>query len=342
VFSVVVGVNPRLAVLIGLAALAVGGAVGFGLGTRASSQPAAPSSPDGSLIYAQARDAVVTVRTDAVRLDNGDLRGLGTAFHIGDGYYVTSAHVVENARKVFLDSSDRPLARIEVPRDDGLTFEASVVGSDKSSDIALLKAKPVSAKLEWAQTVPVIGSSVFAIGNPRGDSARSLSSGVISGLNRFVNGGDRQLAGLLQTDAAMNPGNSGGPLLDGSGRVVGLNAAILSSTGNFAGIAYSVPSARVRAVIETMRDGRKLVRPNLGVTGDPNEAAKLSAILPGSAAERAGLKPGDLVLGVAGQEIMTFSELTAVVELQAPDSSLKLLVKRAGKLQTLEVQLKAP
>jgi 2-alkenal reductase len=335
-------VNPRLAALIGLVALAFGGAVGFGLGSRATSQPATSSSLDASAIYAQARDAVVTVRTDAVRLDNGDLRGLGTAFHIGDGYYVTSAHVVENARKVFLDSSDRPLPRIEVPRDDGLTFEASVVGSDKSTDVALLKAKPTGAKLEWADTVPDVGSSVFAIGNPRGDSARSLSSGVISGLNRFVNGGDRQLAGLLQTDAAMNPGNSGGPLLDASGRVVGLNAAILSSTGNFAGIAYSVPSARVRAVIEAMRDGRKLEHHSLGVTGEPNEPAKLSAILPGSAAERAGLKPGDLVLSVAGQEIMTFSELTAVIEAQALDSSFKVLIQRDKKLQTLEVQLKAP
>ncbi len=334
--------NPRLVALIGLVAVAVGGAVGFGLGSRATSQPVQPSGVDASAIYAQAKDAVVTVRTDAVRLDNGDLRGLGTAFHIGDGYYVTSAHVVENARKIFLDSSDRPLARIEVPRDDGLTFEASVVGSDKSSDVALLKAKPVSTKLEWARTVPAVGSSVFAIGNPRGDSARSLSSGVISGLNRFVNGGDRQLAGLLQTDAAMNPGNSGGPLLDASGRVVGLNAAILSNTGNFAGIAYSVPSTRVRAVIEAMRDGRKLEHRSLGVTGEPNDPAKLSAILPGSAAERAGLKPGDLVLTAAGQEIMSFSELTAVIEAQPTDSSLKLLVQRGGKLQTLEVQLKAP
>ncbi len=336
--------NSRLAVLLALVALAVGGAVGFGLGSRASGSRdvAQSSSLDASAIYAQARDAVVTVRTDAVRLDNGDLRGLGTAFHIGDGYYVTSAHVVENARTIFLDSSDRPLPRIEVPRDDGLTFEASVVGSDKSSDVALLKAKPTSAKLEWAQTVPAIGSNVFAIGNPRGDSARSLSSGVISGLNRFVNGGDRQLAGLLQTDAAMNPGNSGGPLLDATGRVVGLNAAILSNTGNFAGIAYSVPSARVRAVIEAMRDGRKLEHPSLGVTGEPNDPAKLSAILPGSAAARAGLKPGDLVLTVAGQEIMTFSELTAVLEAQTLDSSFKVLIERDKKLQTLEVQLKAP
>jgi 2-alkenal reductase len=335
-------VNARLVPLLALVALAVGGAVGFGLGSRDAAQPVAATSPDASAIYAQARDAVVTVRTDAVRLDNGDLRGLGTAFHIGDGYYVTSAHVVEKANKVFLDASDRPLPRIEVPRDDGLTFEASVVGSDKSTDVALLKAKPASTKLEWAQSVPAIGSSVYAIGNPRGDSARSLSSGVISGLNRFVNGGDRQLAGLLQTDAAMNPGNSGGPLLDAFGRVVGLNAAILSNTGNFAGIAYSVPSARVRAVIEAMRDGRKLEHPSLGVTGEPNEPAKLSAILPDSAAERAGLKPGDLVLTVAGQEIMTFSELTAVIEAQALDSSFKLIVKRGGKLQTLEVQLKAP
>lgn len=326
----------------GLVALIVGGALGFGLGSRASSQPVQTPLLDASAIYAAARDAIVTVRTDAVRLDNGDLRGLGTAFHVGDGYYVTSAHVVENARKVFLDSSDRPLARIDVPRDDGLTFEASVVGLDKVGDIALLKAKAVNAKLEWADAVPPVGASVFAIGNPRGDSARSLSSGVVSGLNRFVNGGEKQLAGLLQTDTAMNPGNSGGPLLDASGRVVGLNAAILSSTGNFAGIAYSVPAPRVRAVTDAMRDGRKTPHPSLGVTGDPNEAAKLSAILPGSAAERAGLKSGDLVLTAAGQEIMTFSELTAVVELQAPGSSLKLLVKRGEKLMPLEVQLKAP
>ncbi len=334
--------NARVAALVGLVALIVGGALGFGLGSRASSQTAPTPSLDASAIYAAAKDAILTVRTDAVRLDNGDLRGLGTAFHVGDGYYVTSAHVVENARKVYLDSSDRPLARIDVPRDDGLTFEARIVAMDKIGDIALLKGKPVSAKLLWADTAPAIGASVYAIGNPRGDSARSLSSGVISGLNRFVNGGDRQLEGLLQTDTAMNPGNSGGPLLDASGRIVGLNAAILSSTGNFAGIAYSVPAARVRVVTEAMRDGRKLERPSLGATGDPAEPAKLSAILPGSAAERAGLKPGDLVLSADGQDIMTFAELTALIGNRAPDSSLKLLIERQKKLQTLEVQLKAP
>ena len=326
-----------------LLALALGGGAGFVVGSRNQNAPSGTVSVnDFSTVYDAVKDAVVTVRTDAVRLDNGDLRGVGTAFHIGDGYYVTSQHVVAGANKVFLDASDRPLARIEVPREDDLSFEASVVGGDTASDIALLKAKTLPTRLQWATDPPRVGQVVLAIGNPRGDAPRSLSRGIVSGLDRVVNAGDRVLVGLLQTDAALNPGNSGGPLLDASGRVLGVNAAILSSFAEFAGVGYTVPTARVKAVVDVFRDGRKLDKPSLGATGDAGGPAKLTTILPGGNAQRAGLQTGDLVLRAGTLELTSFRELIALIESQLPGSSLKLLVQRSKTLKTIDVTLNGP
>jgi S1-C subfamily serine protease len=329
--------------IVALLALALGGGAGFVIGSRSQNVPSGTvSMNDFSVVYDTIKDAVVTVRTDTVRLDNGDLRGVGTAFHIGDGYYVTSQHIVAGANKVFLDTSDRPLARIEVPREDDQTFEASLIGGDTASDIALLKARAVPTRLEWATDPPRVGQVVLAIGNPRGDAPRSLSRGVVSGLDRVVNAGDRVLVGLLQTDAALNPGNSGGPLLDASGRVLGVNAAILSSFAEFAGVGYTVPTVRVKTVVETFRDGRKLERPSLGATGIAGGPARLTTILPGGNAQRAGLQTGDLVLRAGTLELTGFRELVAVIDSQLPGSSLRLLVQRGKTLKNIDVTLNGP
>jgi S1-C subfamily serine protease len=157
---------------------------------------------------------------------------------------------------------------------------ASLVGADKRSDVALLRAKPAAGALEWAEALPEVGEWVFALGNPFGAAPGSLSLGVLSGLRRLVPGPNGTLVGLVQTDAALNQGNSGGPLLDASGRVVGVNTAILSPSGANAGIGFAVPAATARRIVEALRDKGKVEHPSLGVTGKAEARPCSSASCP--------------------------------------------------------------
>jgi S1-C subfamily serine protease len=306
------------------------------LTSRAASNAPNPSSSAMTAIeiYKRAKPAVMTVRTDLARLDDLEARGVGTAFHIGNGYFVTSAHVIAGARDVMLEDSNRTL---EKP--DQNAKVAQVIGSDTLTDIAVLKIAAPTAILEWASELPSIGASVYAIGNPFGRAPGSFSSGIISGAERVFSTEGLTLVHLLQTDTAINPGNSGGPLLNTSGQVVGINAAIIGGAGSSAGVGFVVPFTVAEHIAEELIKNGKVKHATLGVTGKNDLPAKIETVLPGSSAERADIKIGDLILSVDGVALENFAELAAMIAHAATNTSLKLEILRGGERKTIELLL---
>jgi S1-C subfamily serine protease len=313
-------------------------AIFMSLNPTSSTAPNAQSADSSSLtapeIYKRAKPAVMTVRTDLARLDDLEARGVGTAFHIGNGYFVTSAHVIAGARDVMLEDSNRTL---EKP--DQKAKVVQVVGSDTLTDIAVLKTDTPTSTLEWATELPEIGSSVYAIGNPFGRAPGSFSSGIVSGQERVFSAEGLTLVHLLQTDTAINPGNSGGPLLNAQGQVVGINAAIIGGAGSSAGVGFVVPFTVAKQIAGELIKNGKVKHATLGATGKNDLPAKIETVLPGSSAERAGIKTGDLILSVDGVPLENFAELAAVIAHAATNTSLKLEILRAGKKQTITLQL---
>jgi S1-C subfamily serine protease len=298
------------------------------------SQSAASSQLGAPEIYKRAKPAVMTVRTDLARLDDLEARGVGTAFHIGEGYFVTSAHVIAGARDVMLEDSNRTLEKPSTT-----AKMARVIGSDTLTDIAVLKIAPPEMTLEWATEMPEIGDGVYAIGNPFGRAPGSFSSGIVSGQERVFSAEGLTLVHLLQTDTAINPGNSGGPLLNAQGQVVGINAAIIGGAGSSAGVGFVVPFTVAARIVEDLIKNGKVKHATLGVTGKNDLPAKIETVLPGSSAERAGIKTGDLILSIDGVPLETFAELAAVVAHAATSTSLKLEILRAGERKTVNLIL---
>ncbi len=321
-----------LGVLLGIAAIYLN--LKPNSSTLNDAQKMTSSQVDASEIYKHAKPAVMTVRTDLARLDDLDARGVGTAFHVGNGYFVTSAHVIAGARDVMLEDSNRTL---EKPNPSAK--KATVVGSDTLTDIAVLKTDAPTSILGWATELPEIGASVYAIGNPFGRASGSFSSGIVSGNERVFSAEGLTLVHLLQTDAAINPGNSGGPLLNAQGKVVGINAAIIGGAGSSAGVGFAVPYNIAKRITDELIKNGKVKHASFGVTGKNDQAAKIETVIPGSSAQNAGLKAGDLVLSVDGVPLENFAELAAMIAHTAPNSSHTLEIERAGKRQTITLQL---
>jgi 2-alkenal reductase len=275
-------------------------------------------------------------------------RGAGSGF-VWDaaGHIVTNFHVVSNAQSV------------RVRLDKGEPVPAVVVGSAPEYDLAVLRLSHTRAML---RPLPIgssddlrIGQAVFAIGNPFGLS-RSLSTGVISAIDRHLPiAAGREIRGVIQTDAAINPGNSGGPLLDSAGRLIGVNTAILSQTGSWAGVGFAVPVGTVNRIVpQLVRDGR-VPRPGIGVAFFSEEmAARLgyeglvvAEVLPDSAAERAGIRGvdrragrlGDIITEANGRPVYSISDLAEVLEEIGIGKSVELTIVRDGREHTVSVQI---
>ena len=196
---------------------------------------------------------------------------------------------------------------------------------------------------------------MFAIGNPFGLS-RSLSTGVISAIDRHLPvAAGREIRGVIQTDAAINPGNSGGPLLDSAGRLIGVNTAILSLTGNWAGVGFAVPVGTVNRIVpQLVRDGR-VPRPGIGVALFSEEAAARSGyeglvvadVLPDSAAEQAGIRGfdrqagrlGDIITEANGRPVYSISDLAEVLEEIGIGKNVELTIVREGRKRTVSVPI---
>jgi serine protease Do len=267
-------------------------------------------------------------------------RGLGSGFIVSsDGVILTNAHVVAEATEITVKLTDRR------------EFDAKVLGVDKRTDIAVLKidAKNLPAvKIGHASDLKV-GQWVAAIGSPFGFE-NTITSGIVSAKARALP--DENYVPFIQTDVAVNPGNSGGPLFNMDGEVVGVNSQIFSRTGGFMGLSFAIPiDVAIQVKDDLVRDG-KVTRGRIGVQiQDVNQAlansfglpkpqgALISGVEPGSPAEKAGLKSGDVVLGINGKEINQLSELSGAIAATKPENNARLQIWREGKSRDVDVRV---
>ena len=268
------------------------------------------------------------------------VRGMGSGFIVSaDGTILTNAHVVKDANEVTVKLTDRR------------EYRAKVLGSDPKTDIAVLKID--------ARNLPVVtlgntkdlrpGEWVLAIGSPFGFE-NTVTAGVVSAKGRSLP--DDSSVPFIQTDVAVNPGNSGGPLFNGRGEVIGINSQIYSQSGGYQGVSFAIPidvavkvkdqivatgkvqharlGVTVQEVNQTLADSFKLDRP---------EGALVASVEKGSPAEKAGLQPGDVIRGVNGQRIVASGDLPAMIGLSTPGERVQMEVWRQGRKVDLTAQL---
>jgi len=271
-----------------------------------------------------------------------DRQGAGSGFIIDpDGYIMTNHHVIEDADEIIVRLNDRR------------EFEAKLIGSDPLSDIALLKID--------ADHLPTLkfgdsdalrpGEWVVAIGSPF-NFEQSVTAGIVSAKGRSTN--QQQYVPFIQSDVAINRGNSGGPLLNMDGEVVGINSWILSSGGGYMGLSFSIPIETASASVRQLREKGKVERGLLGVqvgavTRELAEALNLDRpvgalvndVTPGSAAEDAGIQPGDVILSFNGVQIEAWSDLPPLVGANPPGTKADVLVSRNGEEEDFTVVLDA-
>ena len=266
------------------------------------------------------------------------VRAVGSGFILSaDGYIVTNNHVVEDA------------TGIQVKLADGRELAAKVVGRDPKTDLALLKVEATGLPV-----IPVgdsnalqVGEPVMAIGNPFG-LEQTVTTGIVSATGRVIGTGPYD--NFIQTDASINPGNSGGPLINARGEVIGINTAIFSQRGGSVGIGFAVPSSLAKSVITQLVEHGKVERGWLGVSVQPltkelakgfkrNDAAGalVASVVAGSPAERAGVKPGDIIVEFAGKKVAKSGDLPSLVAEARVGNDVPVVVVREGK----EVRLTA-
>ncbi len=274
-------------------------------------------------------------------------RGIGSGFIIDpDGYILTNHHVVDGADK------------IEVILPDGRKFEGKVKGQDTRADLAVIKINASSLNaLELADSDSVkIGQFTLAVGNPFGISSKpTVTVGVISALNRSLprsGRGDRDYSDLIQTDAAINPGNSGGPLVNIDGKVIGINVAIISTTGGYQGIGFAIPINVAKRVLGDLISGRKVLYGWLGVNVQDldEDLAKqfglsgtkgvvVAKVMSGSPAEKGKMKTGDIIRTFDGKPVENVRELLKLVGRAPIGKKTKVVVLRDRRDVTLDIEV---
>ena len=267
--------------------------------------------------------------------------GVGSGFIVSsDGYILTNTHVVDKATRVTVRLTDRR------------EFQAKVIGSDDKSDVALLKieAKNLPTVRIGDPTKLRPGEWVVAIGSPF-NFQNSVTAGIVSALGREVRGGSAyNYVNFIQTDVAVNPGNSGGPLFNMNGEVVGINSQIYSNTGSYAGLSFAIPIDIANNVRQQLATTGHVTRGLIGVSIQPVTAAlaesfgldrprgaAVSSVVPGAAADKAGVKPEDIILSVNGRKIEQSSELPALIAGIRPGNAAELEVWRGQGVKHVSV-----
>ena len=294
----------------------------------------------------------VAVERDAFSTNVFEIpQGAGSGFIWDErGYIVTNFHVIQNASAARITLSDHS------------SWEAKLVGVEPDKDIAVLKIDPAGTALS-----PIaigtskdlrVGQRVYAIGNPFGFD-HTLTTGIISGLGREIKSvTDRPIQGVIQTDAAINPGNSGGPLLDSAGRLIGMNTAIVSPSGSYAGIGFAVPIDTINRIVPQLIRNGAVKKPGLGIQvlesdllrGNGIVGAIVANVLRGSPADKAGLAPlgrdslgkiqlGDIIVAVDEKPITDGDDLLNILDVKQPGDKLKMTVINNGNERTVTVTL---
>jgi len=297
-------------------------------------------------LFERAAPSVVFITTSNLRRDYWSRniseipRGSGSGFVWDEeGHIITNYHVIQGADRATVTFADQA------------TYPAKLVGAAPEKDLAVLR---IEAKDMDLQPIPVgasdnlrVGQSVFAIGNPFGLD-QTLTTGIISALGREIESvGKVPIRDVIQTDAAINPGNSGGPLLDSRGELIGVNTAIFSPSGAYAGVGFSIPSHVVDWVVPDLIEFGKINRPTLGVElASPQvmrrmgmEGILILEIIKGGAAEKSGLRPtqrmrngsivlGDVITAINGEKVDSRGELILILEKYKPGEEVSVSIIR--------------
>jgi putative serine protease PepD len=288
---------------------------------------AAPASTGGlpvAQVYQSAHKGVVEVTA-------GSSEGSGFVYD-KDGHVVTNEHVIGDA------------GSIEVTLWNGKKYSAQVVATDPSTDLAVLKVDAPASVLQplsLADSDAVqVGAEVVAIGSPLGFEG-TVTSGIVSALNRQMTAPNGfTINGAIQTDAALNHGNSGGPLIDTSGKVIGVNAQIASDNGGSEGIGFAIPSNTVKSIVSQLLSEGSVQHAYLGVSVEETDGGVVvTEVRAGSAAERAGLEPGDVITAVGGTDVANATDLQQAVDARRPGDTLAITYARAGSSHTVQAKL---
>jgi S1-C subfamily serine protease len=319
---------------------------------------------DPQAIYKNDSDGVVTI----LAADSGGSGGLGSGFVISDtGEVATNAHVVTTGEGAAIHKASEVFVRFG----DGNQVSGKIVGFDPFSDVALVRVDPKGLRLKPLPLGSIddvaVGEPVAAIGSPFGEE-RSLSVGVISATDRSIESlTGFATIGALQTDAAINSGNSGGPLLDGNGRVLGINSQIRSSSGSGSGVGFAVPVDVVKRSLDQLRETGTVKYPYLGVSTSEvypqlndhfhlgtDRGAWIQIVVPGGPGDKAGLRAGttratfqeqtwrpggDIVTKVDDQEVRTDSDLARALDDKRPGDEVRMTIVRDGKTKVVPVTL---
>jgi serine protease Do len=366
--------GPGRWVAVALVAALVGALVGGGVATLVADgddEPAAPIFGPNTSTIARPQDiqgilqrvqpGVVSIRTQAFQgglfdLDPSPVRGAGTGMILStDGVILTNAHVVSGATAIQVT-----LFGENEPR------QADMLGADPSADVAAIKLRDTRnlanrpVRLGSSRNLKV-GDSVVAIGNAlalRGGPTVTL--GIVSALDRSLGNGGHQLSGLIQTDAAINPGNSGGPLVNANGEVIGINTAVIQSTGRAIAqnIGFAIAIDNVKPMLSGLRSGEASAQQGfLGVTSATltaeiaerfglatDRGAIVDQVQPGSPAASVGLQPGDVITRAAGRDVETSADLVATVRAHRPGERIEIEWKRgtAGRRATVTLAARPP
>lgn len=328
----------------------VGGAVGAAVAVETDSSPAPQAATGGNepvaettsstaAVYKRVKDSVVEVHAansgqqqQSPFSDPTPGEATGSGFVIDEeGHIVTNQHVVDGADSVRVQFSD------------GTEVSAQVVGADASTDIAVLDVDRPSSELTPLRFAPQgslqVGNPVIAIGSPFGLEG-TLTSGVISAVGREIQSPNGfTIENAVQTDAALNHGNSGGPVLDTQGRVVGVAAQIRSESGGSDGIGYAVPGDTAKRVAEALIQDGKVEHAYLGVSLPDSGQARIVNVVPGSPAADAGLRANDVVTEVDGNSIDSGDALREAIDARKPGDEIQLTVRRGGNERTVKVEL---
>ncbi|HUS55165.1 MAG TPA: DegQ family serine endoprotease [Thermohalobaculum sp.] len=269
------------------------------------------------------------------------VQSLGSGFVVSaEGYIVTNNHVIEEADEITVNFPD------------GLSLTATLIGTDPKTDIALLKVEPTAPLpfVNFGDSDAIrVGDWVLAIGNPFGLGG-SVSAGIVSARNRDINAGPYD--DFIQTDAAINKGNSGGPLFNMAGEVIGVNSAIISPTGGSIGIGFSVPANLTKGVIDQLRQFGVTRRGWLGVriqsvNDEMAEAlgmekamgALVADVTEGGPAASGGVEPGDVIIKFDGKDVVLMRDLPRMVAETAVDKAVRVVLFRKGKTETLLITI---
>lgn len=313
-------------------------------------------------VYETCNRSVVHISSRSVAMDSflqvSMREGSGSGSVLDrQGMILTNQHVIDGAKE------------ISVRLFNGLAYPAVLVGQDPATDIAILKIDAPEDQLHplaWGDSQSLrVGQRIYAIGNPFG-LERTMSTGMISSLNRQIPSRERRtMRSLIQIDAALNQGNSGGPLLNTSGQLIGMNTAIMSSNGDSAGVGFAIPVSTLKRIVpQLIRDGRVL-RPSIGITRvyETEKGLLVVSVTPGGPADQAGVEGfrlvtktfrqgpyryeqsdidpsnADLILEVDGHPIKTAEELLTVIETKIPGDAVVLKTLRDGEIRNVNVVL---